>query len=300
MTAATARWHAVSERGTVLGVWILATLGTLLGRGVTRIVVRVVALWYALFDRPVRRASGDYLRRVRGRASLIDVYRHVQAFAQVTLDRLFILRGETRRFEIVTQGEQHLHDLRTEGRGALLVLAHLGSFEIMRTLSDERALPLNVLGYFKNAPRINAALRGLNARVEARFIEIRHGDPSFALEVAERIAAGELVGTMGDRVGFDGKAMRVPFLGADAAFPTGPYLLASVLKCPVYLAFGLYREPNRYDLHCELFAERVVLPRGRRDDALRALVTRYAARVEHHCRLAPENWFNFYDFWSAT
>lgn len=300
MTAATARWHAVSERGTVLGVWILATLGTLLGRGVTRIVVRVVALWYALFDRPVRRASGDYLRRVRGRASLIDVYRHVQAFAQVTLDRLFILRGETRRFEIVTQGEQHLHDLRTEGRGALLVLAHLGSFEIMRTLSDERALPLNVLGYFKNAPRINAALRGLNARVEARFIEIRHGDPSFALEVAERIAAGELVGTMGDRVGFDGKAMRVPFLGADAAFPTGPYLLASVLKCPVYLAFGLYREPNRYDLHCELFAERVVLPRGGRDDALRALVTRYAARVEHHCRLAPENWFNFYDFWSAT
>jgi predicted LPLAT superfamily acyltransferase len=300
VTAATARWHAVSERGTVLGVWILATLGTLLGRGVTRIVVRVVALWYALFDRPVRRASGDYLRRVRGRASLIDVYRHVQAFAQVTLDRLFILRGETRRFEIVTQGEQHLHDLRTEGRGALLVLAHLGSFEIMRTLSDERALPLNVLGYFKNAPRINAALRGLNARVEARFIEIRHGDPSFALEVAERIAAGELVGTMGDRVGFDGKAMRVPFLGADAAFPTGPYLLASVLKCPVYLAFGLYREPNRYDLHCELFAERVVLPRGGRDDALRALVTRYAARVEHHCRLAPENWFNFYDFWSAT
>ena len=23
----------------------------------------------------------------------------------------------------------------------------------------------------------------------------------------------------------------------------------------------------------------------------------YAERIEHHCRLAPDNWFNFFDFW---
>jgi predicted LPLAT superfamily acyltransferase len=38
----------------------------------------------------------------------------------------------------------------------------------------------------------------------------------------------------------------------------------------------------------------------RSDDVLRDLVERYAARVEHHCRTAPYNWFNFYDFWNAA
>lgn len=300
MTAASTRWQSVSERGTALGVWTLTTLATALGRGVARGALAVVALWYALLDGTVRRASADYLRRLQGRATFGDVYRHVRTFAEVVLDRIFILRGETDRFEIVTHGEEHLRALAARRQGALLVLAHLGSFEIMRTLSGDRGIPLNVLGYFKNAPRINAALRGLNARVEARFIEIRPGDPSFALEVAERIEAGELVGTMGDRVGFDGKAVRVPFLGAEAAFPTGPYLLAAALGCPVYLAFGLYHAPDRYELFAEPFAERIALPRQGRDEAVRALAARYAARVEHHCRLAPMNWFNYYDFWSPT
>ena len=91
----------------------------------------------------------------------------------------------------------------------------------------------------------------------------------------------------------------MPFLGAPASFPTGPYLLAAALGCPVYLGFGLYHEPNRYALYCEPFAERVVLPRATRAEAVRDHVARYAARLEHFCRLAPYNWFNFYDFWSA-
>ena len=129
--------------------------------------------------------------------------------------------------------------------------------------------------------------------------EHRPGDPTFIFDVERLVAAGELVGTMGDRVGADGKAVEVPFLGAPASFPTGPYLLAAALGCPVYLGFGLYHEPNRYALYCEPFAERVVLPRATRAEAVAGYVARYAARLEHYCRLAPYNWFNFYDFWSA-
>jgi predicted LPLAT superfamily acyltransferase len=52
-------------------------------------------------------------------------------------------------------------------------------------------------------------------------------------------------------------------------------------------------------LHCEPFENLIDLPRGAREEALHACVARYAARLEHHCRLAPYNWFNFYDFWSS-
>ena len=77
-------------------------------------------------------------------------------------------------------------------------------------------------------------------------------------------------------------------------------MLASILKCPVLLTFGLYREPNRYDLHCEPFAERLTLPRGKRQAMLVEHVQRFAHRLEDYCRKAPDNWFNFYDFWEQA
>jgi predicted LPLAT superfamily acyltransferase len=216
----------------------------------------------------------------------------------VILDRLFMVRGDFRPFQITFEGQEHLESLRARGRGALLIVSHLGSFEVLRAMSRERAFPVSILGYFGNASLINAALRRVNPAVDTRLIEIRPGDASFVFEVERCISEGQLVGTMGDRVGFDGKHARAKFLGSEASFPTGPYLLAAALGCPVYLAFGLYREPNRYELHCEPFADPIELPRAARAEALQAYVSRYAARLEHHCRLAPYNWFNFYDFWS--
>jgi predicted LPLAT superfamily acyltransferase len=119
------------------------------------------------------------------------------------------------------------------------------------------------------------------------------------MRVSERLEQGEMVAILADRVGLNDKQVDVDFLGAKVAFPTGPFLLAAVLKCPVYLVFGLYFEPNRYELFCEPFAERLELPRAGRADALRAVVQRYAERLEHYARRAPDNWFNFHDFWRA-
>ena len=73
--------------------------------------------------------------------------------------------------------------------------------------------------------------------------------------------------------------------------------MASILRCPVSLVFGLYRAPHRYDLYCERFADQIELPRRDRASALARYAAAYAARVEHHARQAPENWFNFFDFW---
>jgi predicted LPLAT superfamily acyltransferase len=86
------------------------------------------------------------------------------------------------------------------------------------------------------------------------------------------------------------------FLGAPAPFPVGPYVLANLLQCTVYLLFTLRRGPSS-EIHFELFQESIRLPRKERDRALGDLLAQYAARVEHFCRRAPLQWFNFYQFW---
>jgi predicted LPLAT superfamily acyltransferase len=218
-------------------------------------------------------------------------------FVQVTLDRLYFARGHIAPFEVQRRGNELLAEQVRSGQGAVLLGAHLGSFEAMRASGLEEQLPLSIVGHWKNARMINALLTTLDPEFPAQVVHTG-GDPvGLALTLRDKIQEGGMLAMMADRVGLNDKWVEVDFLGEKARFATGPFLLASVLKCPVYTVFGLYFEPNRYELCCEPFAERIILPRGNREAGLEKAVKQYAERLESYAQRAPNNWFNFFDFW---
>jgi predicted LPLAT superfamily acyltransferase len=264
-----------------------------------RLLLRPIVFYFVVTAPLARRSSRAYLRRMGRPSGFWNVYAHCLQFARCTLDRLFWIVGEHRLFEVTTTGSEHLAALARERRGAFLFGAHLGSFEAMLGVARRQAVPLNVVGYFKNAALINGVLEKLNPELGVRFISVEPGI-DFVLKIKERIERGEMVALLADRAGLGERAAEVQFLGGPARLPSGPFFLAAALRCPVYLTFGLYHEPNRYDLYCEPFADCIELPRGARDAATREYVQKFAARLEHYCQLAPDNWFNFYDYWTVT
>ena len=137
----------------------------------------------------------------------------------------------------------------------------------------------------------------MSDHVAPKVIHAKPGDVGFVFMIQERVEKGEMVAILGDRVAEGQDSVVVEFLGRPARFPTGPFMLASLLGCPIYLTFGLYRAPDRYELSCAPFAEKVVLPRKRRQEALKEYVQQYAHELEKKVRAAPDNWFNFFDFW---
>ncbi len=292
-------WLSQAERGSLLGIRLFYWIATVFGRGPTRVLVRLIALWYALFSHNVRQASREWLTVVfERRPRFREIYTHILYFAQTAADRLFLVQGKTGSFRTTRTGYQHMERAVAEKTGAILLGAHLGSFEAMRVDSNTIDVPLTILGHFENARMVNALLSSLDPGAAARVIHISSRSVDFIFSARHVLEKGELLGTMGDRVGLNEKSVEVTFFGRPARFPTGPFVLASVLKCPVYLTFALYSEPNRYSLYCDPLVERVVLPRKTRDQDLQTLVQLYATRLEHYCRLAPYNWFNFYDFWA--
>lgn len=286
------------ERGTVLGIRAMVVLVTALGRWPGRLFLRALAFYYTLFAGTQRRAAQAFHRRLGRSAGFWTAYRQILRFAQCSLDALFFVRGKIDAFEITRDGHHHLEKLRRDRSGAVLLGAHLGSFYAMRAQSDEESLPLYPLVYTHNARRINGVLEGLDPSSKARLVEMGGDQVGFVLKVRELLEEGGLIAILADRVPSGGRSVEVDFLGGRARLPVGPYLLASTLGCPVYFTCGIYRDPDRYELHCEPFAERIVLPRGERDEALRRYAQQYADRLAHYCRQAPDNWFNFYDFWT--
>jgi len=298
MSSPPTRWHHVPEVGTLWAIRVLILWLRVWGRGVTRYLLAAIAFYYLLFSTNARRSSQAYLRRLGLPASHRSTFQHLWCFASTVMDRLYFAQDRFDLFTIERHGHEHLESLIERGRGGILLGAHFGSFEVMRSQSVVERFPINIVGDFTNAERINAVLRQVNPRLDMRLISTGAGHASVALHARDAIARGELVAILGDRGNEQSNTVEVDFLGGKVALPTGPYVLASVLKCPIYFVVALYEAPNRYSLYCEPFAESIDLPRGRREQAVVEYVQRYADRLAHYCNLAPYNWFNFFDFWS--
>jgi predicted LPLAT superfamily acyltransferase len=296
-----ADWRKIPEAGTVLGVRLIVLLARTFGRRIAGWFLYLVALYYAIVRRLARRASRDYLRRVGHRAGFASVVRHLHTFAQVSLDRLFFLTGRWDGFRFEQRNHDLLVDAGKTGRGALLLGSHVGSFEVMRCRAKEFGVPINVVVDFSNAASITSVLRSLSRDTETRVISIAEDSLGAMFAIRAAIERGEFVAILGDRRPATGpghaRIVTAPLLGADAAFPAGPWLLAHTLRCPVYFVAGLYTRPNRYELHFELLADEVRFGDDRAA-ALARYVRSYAAMLESFVRSAPLNWFNFYDFWS--
>lgn len=299
-----ATWR-VPERGTVLGIRFVVALCALAGRRAATSFLWVLCVYYAAFDWRARRASKAYLRRVGHADGFFATVDHFWHFARVSLDRYLFLTGRIEDFDVRLHGDERIaHASRgaREGgraRGALLLGAHLGSFEAMRAVATRDGVPINVIVDFRTARRMNGVLAELGPALRVRMIALDPKRATSMLDVKERIDRGELVAILADRT--PDRADRVTsaeFLGQTATLPSGPFLLAHMLNCPVYLVFALHYAPNRYDVYCEPFADAIRLPRSGRDEALRTHAQRYADRVAHYARMAPLNWFNFFDFWS--
>ena len=80
----------------------------------------------------------------------------------------------------------------------------------------------------------------------------------------DAIERGEWVAIAADRTPNDAltrgdRSVTADFLGREAPFPAGPFILASLLKCGVVTLFAV-REGNRILIKCEPFADEVKLP----------------------------------------
>ena len=294
-------WASLGERGAYWGLRFCAASYRLLGPRLCRIVMAPIVLYFLLTGSEQRRASRDFLTHALNRPPTFrEIYRHFAAFAGRTVDTLGAWIGAIGRDSIVVETPELLAQASADSRGAVIVVAHFGNVELSRaTLDPDTRARLTILAHTRNAANFNRMLRDFSPEASANIIQVTEIGPETAMALKERIDRGEWVVIAGDRtpVLSQGRVSQVPFFGEAAAFSNGPWVLAAVLGCPVYLLVCL-RDGAFHRLSLEHFAERIVLPRQDRNAVLTSHIARYAERLEQHARRDPFQWFNFYDVWA--
>ncbi|MET0330787.1 MAG: glycosyl transferase [Dyella sp.] len=303
-------WAAQKERGSFVLMKMTALALRLLGRKLLSPVIYLVVLYFFVSGRHARHSIWQYQRRLAdwsGRAELAPstwrVFGQFMAYAEGLLDRLDVWRGKLKLSQVELHDphgvRQQLLASQSAGRGQLLVGAHLGNLDVCRALAElGEQVPLNVLVHTRHVAHFNKLQREAGDR-HLNLLQVRELDAATMLELAQRIDRGEWLAIAGDRVPLHGgRSVMVDFLGAPAAFPQGPWLLAGLLRCPVNLMCCL-KIAGRYRIVLEPFIEAPQWERGQRDAAIETWVRRYAERLAQLCLLAPNQWFNFFAFWQT-
>jgi predicted LPLAT superfamily acyltransferase len=298
-------WAGLGETTFVSGTWFLYGVYRWLGRWPFRACLYPVVLAYWLGSPVARQASRDYLARLQAAEGVFArdpgvgaSLRHFALFAETLLDKMLAIGGRIPAGKLVFSGHEPMLAQSAAGQGGVIATAHMGCLELMQMLAGTReGLRVTILVHTAHAQRFNAMLGRINPAATVRLMQVTDFSPATAMRLAEKVGRGEFIVIAGDRVPVHGDRLcRASFLGAPADFPAGPYLVASLLRCPVWL-LSCQHDGDRYRARIELLADRIELPRGRRQQALDAYAQRFADWLVRCLRQSPYDWFNFYPFW---
>ena len=266
----------------------LIRLARVLPSAVMDVLMAPVISFYVLFDGKGRRASYRFFRQRLGMGrwkACIHVFKNMFGMGRVVLDRFAAYGGKS--FRMVFEGELHYQRLIGREGGFVLLGSHVGNFELVG-YTFPAGKPMKVLVYEGETDTVMENRKRLFSRGDIEMVPVRK-DLSHLFALNAALAAGELVAVSGDRSFGSGRTCRCPFLGADAAFPTGPFQLAVSREVPALAAFVMRDGRDSYRVIQEL------LPAAGTPQELAAS---YAAALEKVVRRYPDQWYNFYDFWA--
>jgi predicted LPLAT superfamily acyltransferase len=286
--------------GTRLGHNIFYGLIRLGGRRTAYFALYFVVFYYMLFRPAIRRRTDYYLRRrFQNRklpARFVDCYRMSLELGKILIDRATVGILGSEKMKATLYGRKKLLKLLDQRCGFILLMSHVGSWQVALSALDFINVPVHLL------------LEREQGNIERHYFEhtgnaspYRIIDPGSylggTLEMLEVLKKGEVLCVMGDRVsGSQKSTVKVEFLGAEAPFPYSAFKLASAAGVPIVVLFSYKNGPDSYALK---ISEIIRVPKnlGRSGKYFLPYVSQYIEALESFVQIHPYQFFNFYNMW---
>lgn len=261
-------------------------------------VSRVIAAGYFVFSKNVQESRRFYALLYPEKSSLYHLwctFCQYQNFTTIHLDRFLASHGQETTFR--SEGWEKLESVVKE-KGAILLMSHLGNWEIAAHLLKQQEGSLKLLLYMgvKDKEDVERLQKEYlhQSGVKIIGVEKEGGSPFDAVEGIRLLQDGGLVSMTGDIVWrSDQRKRRINFLGKEAYVPEAPYVFALVSGAPIFVFFTFRTGENSYAF---ALSDPLYIKRGtkkERDLVIQAAAQQYAELLERKLREHPFEWYHF-------
>ncbi|WP_304345028.1 glycosyltransferase family 2 protein [Campylobacter showae] len=297
-------WWKKQERGGAFFLRPSLFLVQILPEFALKLIVKIMVWFYYIFSKNERENIAEFRRNLSkfaGSQTLkgTSVFSHFEAFGGAICDKFRVWKGKIKdsELEIIDLGRIK-SELIGAKKGQILLTAHLGNVEICKALGARvDGFRMVILAYDKNSREFNEVLKRISQNDgSVRMMLVNELDVAAMLELKNIVESGEHIGIMGDRTPIGGdKAARVKFLGKEANFNYGPYLIAGILGVKIS-SLWCQKIEGKFRIDLVPLASTVKLGRDKAA-AVREYLQIYVRELENRCKQTPVQWFNFFDFW---
>lgn len=288
-------WQGKSK-GTTLGYRIFVSVLKTAGVRPAYFMLRFVALYYFLFSWQTSKGTYYYFHKRLGFGkvkSLFKLYRNYYLFGQSIIDKVVIMSGIPNQFTFNFDGRENLQAIAAMNRGGLLLSAHIGSWEIAGEILDHIKTRINIVMFDGEDKQIKQYMDSVTGERKINIIVIKN-DLSHIFQINAAFQNNELVCMHADRYVEGNKTITKEFLGQDAKFPVGPFVMAEKFKVPVTFVYALKESALHYHFFSSPVKDYSDLPKG---EAMQQLADDFITSFENKVKTYPEQWYNYYNFW---
>jgi KDO2-lipid IV(A) lauroyltransferase len=192
---------------------------------------------------------------------------------------------------IETVGLDHLDRILKEGRGAVLVTGHFGSWELMGCALSRLGYPLTfVVGVQRNR-LVQELMNRLRRDCGISIIE-----PTSLLAATRVLRDNRFIAMLSDQDA-GRRGIFVDFMGEKASTPAGAARLAILTGAPLVTGFIMRLAPTRH----RIVIEEPIYPdtSSGRDESVRKLTRAFTVAIESYVKRYPDHWLWAHRRWNS-
>jgi predicted LPLAT superfamily acyltransferase len=288
-------WQGKSK-GNPLGYRIFVSVLKVGGVKPAYFMLRFVALYYFLFSWQTSKGTYYYFHKRLGFSkvrSILKLYRNYYLFGQSIIDKVVIMSGIPNKFTFNFDGIDNLRQIAAMNQGGLLLSSHIGSWEIAGELLEHINTRINIVMFDGEDKQIKQYMDSVTGERKINIIVIKN-DLSHIFKINAAFQNNELVCMHADRFIEGNKTITREFLGEDAKFPAGPFVMAEKFKVPVTFVYALKESALHYHFFSSPVKDYSGMPKG---EGMQQLISDFIISFENKVKTYPEQWYNYYNFW---
>ena len=265
-------------------------------------ILFLIIPFYLIFSRKGTKATHNYYKeiwKVGGLKNLWYCYLNNLTFGKVVLDKFAVLAGNHQQFDIHFDDEDWntFHSLLDQDKGIILAGSHIGNFELLGQRLSQDKKPISCVIYDGENSNYQTHRNTAFGKQKVKTIPIRQ-DMSHLFTIKDALDNGEIIAILCDRYMGGRKVKKCQFMGHDANFPTGIFIMAAQMEVPVVSTFIMKEKGTQYKGYMKPLKinEETDSVTQRTDAILQA----YVASLENMLHQYPQQWFNYYPFWGEN